>query len=85
VNEWDTRLANAIQDDKAAAAAIDDARGAIGDIFENGDLSVLSTRDMLDLERIREEHNVIIERADALLGLMTRFSDRLTLKKLEQL
>jgi hypothetical protein len=85
MNEWDTRLASAIQDDKAGAAAIDDARGSIGDIFENGDLSVLSTRDMLDLERIREEHNVIIERADALLGLMTRFSDRLTLKKLEQL
>jgi hypothetical protein len=73
--EYDTRVPVAIQDVKAGLAAIDDGRCVWSELIDES--PPWSERNRLDFERVREELNLLITRADGVLGLMTRLEERL--------
>lgn len=71
----DSRVQTALDDLKAGAAAIDDARCTVADLLEE---CSISDRDQMALQAMRDAMNLIIEKSNAVIGGLVRVQERQT-------
>jgi hypothetical protein len=71
----DSRIAQALQDVKAGAAAIDDARTLLGEWLDEG--PHLSELDVQALWLNRDALSKLLKRVDAVAGSLARIEDRM--------